>query len=131
MKVLRSVRGPVSGGGMDNSVSASLAIDAFDVRLSDIDTVDIDQLHALSIGVGWPHRAEDWQFLRSVGRGIAASDEIGRVLGSAMWFPHGSGLATVGMVITSPRLQSLGAGELLMRRVLQEQDGREIRLNAT
>ena len=116
---------------MDSSVSGSLAIDAFDVRLSDIDTVDIDQLHALSIGVGWPHRAEDWQFLRNVGRGIAASDEIGRVLGSAMWFPHGSGFATVGMVITSPRLQSLGAGELLMRRVLQEQEGREIRLNAT
>jgi hypothetical protein len=116
---------------MDSSVSSSLAIDAFEVRLSDIGTVDLDQLHALSIGVGWPHRAEDWQFLRNVGRGIAASDEIGRVLGSAMWFPHGSGFATVGMVITSPRLQSLGAGELLMRRVLGEQQGREIRLNAT
>jgi GNAT superfamily N-acetyltransferase len=116
---------------MDSSVSGSLAIDAFDVRLSDIDTADIDQLHALSISVGWPHRAEDWLFLRNVGRGIAASDEIGRVLGSAMWFPHGSGFATVGMVITSPRLQSLGAGELLMRRVLQGQEGREIRLNAT
>jgi Acetyltransferase (GNAT) domain len=48
-----------------------------------------------------------------------------------MWFPHGSGFATVGMVITSPRLQSLGAGELLMRRFLQGQEGREIRLNAT
>jgi GNAT superfamily N-acetyltransferase len=81
--------------------------------------------------VGWPHRAEDWQFLRNVGRGIAASDEIGRVLGSAMWFPHGAGFATVGMVITSPRLQSLGAGELLMRRILGEQQGREFRLNAT
>jgi GNAT superfamily N-acetyltransferase len=116
---------------MDNSVSGSLAIDAFDLRLSDIDAVGIDQLHALSIGVGWPHRAEDWQFLRKVGRGIVASDEIGRVLGSAMWIPHGSGFATVGMVITSPRLQSLGAGALLMRRVLQAQKGREIRLNAT
>jgi hypothetical protein len=69
---------------MDSSVSGSLAIDAFDVRLSDIDTVNIDQLHALSIGVGWPHRAEDWQFLRNVGRGIAASDEIGRVLGDVV-----------------------------------------------
>jgi GNAT superfamily N-acetyltransferase len=116
---------------MDNSVSGSLAIDAFEVRLSDIDTVELDQLHALSIGVGWPHRAEDWQFLRNVGRGIAASDQIGRVLGSAMWFPQGSGFATVGMVITSPRLQSLGAGELLMRRILGEQQGCEFRLNAT
>ncbi|MGJ4939596.1 GNAT family N-acetyltransferase [Bradyrhizobium sp. HKCCYLS1011] len=116
---------------MDSSVSHSLAIDAFAVRLSDIGAVDLDQLHALSIGVGWPHRDEDWQFLRNVGDGIAASDEIGRVLGSAMWFPHGSGFATIGMVITSPRLQSLGAGELLMRRVLEQQQGRELRLNAT
>lgn len=116
---------------MDSSVSSSLAIDAFEARLSDIATVELDQLHALSIGVGWPHRAEDWQFLRNAGCGIAASDEIGRVLGSAMWFPHGAGFATVGMVITSPRLQSLGAGELLMRRVLGEQQGRAFRLNAT
>jgi hypothetical protein len=87
---------------MDSSVSSSLAIDAFRLRLSNIDTVDLDQLHALSIGVGWPHRAEDWQFLRNVGRGIVASDEIGRVLGSVMWFPHGLDFATVGMVITSP-----------------------------
>ena len=116
---------------MDNSVSSSLSIDTFEVRLSEIDTVELDQLHALSIGVGWPHRAEDWQFLRNVGRGIVASDEIGRVLGSAMWFPQASGFATVGMVITSPRLQSLGAGELLMRRILQELQRREIRLNAT
>jgi GNAT superfamily N-acetyltransferase len=116
---------------MDSSVSGRLAIDAFEMRLSDINAVDLDQLHALSIGVGWPHRAEDWQFLRSIGHGIAASDEIGRVLGSAMWFPHGSSFATIGMVITSPRLQSLGAGEWLMRRILGEQRGRELRLNAT
>jgi hypothetical protein len=116
---------------MDSSVSSSLAIDAFRLRLSNIDTVDLDQLHALSIGVGWPHRAEDWQFLRNVGRGIVASDEIGRVLGSVMWFPHGLDFATVGMVITSPRVQSLGAGEWLMRRILLEEQGRELRLNAT
>jgi GNAT superfamily N-acetyltransferase len=116
---------------MDSSNSRSLAIDAFEVRLSDIDTVELGQLHAHSIGVGWPHRAEDWQFLRDIGHGIAASDEIGRVLGSAMWFPHGSAFATIGMVITSPRLQSLGAGEWLMKRILREQQGRELRLNAT
>src|SRR6516164_3946643 len=116
---------------MYGSVSSSLAIDAFRLRLSNIDTVDLDQLHALSIGVGWPHRAEDWQFLRNVGRGIVASDEIGRVLGSVMWFPHGLDFATVGMVITSPRVQSRGAGEWLMRRILLEEKGRELRLNAT
>jgi GNAT superfamily N-acetyltransferase len=116
---------------MKSHISSSRTIDAFEARAVDIDTVGLDQLHALSIGVGWPHRAEDWQFLRDVGHGIVAHDEIGRVLGSAMWFPHGSDFATVGMVITSPRLQALGTAQWLMKRVLAECKGRRLRLNAT
>ncbi|TIT92854.1 MAG: GNAT family N-acetyltransferase, partial [Mesorhizobium sp.] len=84
-----------------------------------------------SLSVGWPHRAEDWQFLRESGRGFVALDEIGRVLGSAMWFAHGTDFATVGMVITSPRLQTLGAGQWLMKRVFEKVAGRDLRLNAT
>ena len=108
-----------------------ITIDAFEVRAVDIDTVGLDQLHALSITVGWPHRAEDWQFLRDVGHGIVAHDEIGRVLGSAMWFPHGPDFATVGMLITSPRLQALGTAQWLMKRALSDCKGRNLRLNAT
>ncbi|TGU31125.1 N-acetyltransferase, partial [bacterium M00.F.Ca.ET.152.01.1.1] len=84
-----------------------------------------------SLSVGWPHRAEDWQFLRETGQGFVALDEIGRVLGSAMWFAHGAGLATVGMVITSPRLQTLGAAQWLMKRVFDRIPGCDLRLNAT
>ncbi|GLR88574.1 GNAT family N-acetyltransferase [Bradyrhizobium iriomotense] len=116
---------------MKSRVSNSLTIDAFEARAVDIDKVELEQLHALSIGVGWPHRAEDWQFLRDVGHGIVAHDEIGRVLGSAMWFPHGSDFATVGMVITSPRLQALGTAQWLMKRAFSECKGRNLRLNAT
>jgi GNAT superfamily N-acetyltransferase len=116
---------------MKRSISSSLVVDAFELRLADINTVELDQLHTLSIGVGWPHRSEDWQFLRDVGHGIVALDEIGRVLGSAMWFPHGSDFATVGMVITSPRLQTLGIGQWLMKRIMAECQGRRLRLNAT
>ena len=116
---------------MKSRVSTSRTIDAFQARAVDIDTVDLDQLHALSIGVGWPHRAEDWQFLRDVGHGIVAHDEIGRILGSAMWFPHGSDFATVGMVITSPRLQARGTAQWLMKRAFSECKGRNLRLNAT
>lgn len=116
---------------MKSRVSSSRTIDAFEARAVDIDTVDLDQLHTLSIGVGWPHRAEDWQFLRDVGHGIVAHDEIGRVLGSAMWFPHGSDFATVGMVITSPRLQARGTAQWLMKRAFSECKGRSLRLNAT
>ncbi|MGX5801158.1 GNAT family N-acetyltransferase [Bradyrhizobium sp. Arg314] len=101
------------------------------MRIADIEGVELDRLHALSLSVGWPHRAEDWQFLRETGQGLVALDEIGRVLGSAMWFEHGDGLSTVGMVITSPRLQTLGAGQWLMKRVFDKVVDRNLRLNAT
>ncbi|MCS0459676.1 MULTISPECIES: GNAT family N-acetyltransferase [Rhizobium] len=101
------------------------------MRIADLSTTDLDQLHALSISVGWPHRAEDWQFLREVGEGIVAMDEIGRIMGSAMWFPYDEHFATIGMVITSPRLQSNGAGQWLMGHVLDRVAGRDLGLNAT
>ncbi|MGX1324614.1 GNAT superfamily N-acetyltransferase [Bradyrhizobium sp. USDA 377] len=116
---------------MKSRTTRSLTIDAFDARAVDIDTVELDQLYTLSIGVGWPHRPEDWQFLRDAGHGIVVHDEIGRVLGSAMWFPHGADFATVGMVITSPRLQALGTAQWLMKRILSAAKGRNLRLNAT
>jgi GNAT superfamily N-acetyltransferase len=119
------------GDTLSDAPPEALAVDAFEMRLIDIAAADLDQLHALSIGVGWPHRAEDWQFLRDNGRGIAALDEIGRVLGSAMWFPQGEDFATVGMVITSPRLQALGTGQWLMQHVLGECGTRALRLNST
>jgi GNAT superfamily N-acetyltransferase len=115
---------------MDSS-SKSLAAEMFEMRLADINTVELAQLHALSIAVGWPHRAEDWQFMRGLGRGIVALDDIGRVLGSAMWFPYTETLAAIGMVITSPRLQALGTGQWLMQRVMAECDCPAFRLNAT
>lgn len=112
-------------------VSDSLRVDAFSMHIGDIQDVELDQLHALSISVRWPHRAEDWEFLRRTGHGIVAIDEIGRVMGSAMWFPHGNGFATVGMVITSPRLQTNGTGHWLMDRILNEVAGRRLSLSAT
>lgn len=117
--------------GMELKPSGSLKIDTFSMRIGDIEDVELDRLHALSLSVGWPHRAEDWQFVRESGQGLVALDEIGRVLGSAMWFTHGADFATVGMVITSPRLQTLGAGQWLMKRVFDKVVGRDLRLNAT
>jgi GNAT superfamily N-acetyltransferase len=125
-----SERGLVEGSG--NSASpAVLTVDAFDVRMADVADIALERLQALSISVGWPHRAEDWQFARGVGHGFVALDEIDRVLGSAMWFPHGDDFATIGMVITSPRLQFLGVGDWLMKRVMSASAGRSYRLNAT
>lgn len=111
--------------------SRSLVIDSIEMTIADITEAEVDQLHALSIGVGWPHRAEDWQFLRHVGKGIVARDNIGRVLGSAMWFPHGDKFATIGMVITSPRLQANGTAQWLMRHAFTDLDGYNVCLSAT
>jgi GNAT superfamily N-acetyltransferase len=111
--------------------SDSVQIDAFVASIRNINDVGLSHLHALSIAVGWPHRAEDWQFLRQVGLGIVALDEIERPIGSAMWFPYGEDVATIGMVITSPRLQTNGTAQWLMQHVLGETRGRNLRLNAT
>lgn len=116
---------------MDLKIPDTLHVDAYQMRFADVADVDLEQLHALSIAVGWPHRAEDWQYLRELGHGFVALDEIDRVMGSAMWFPHGEHFATLGMLITSPRLQANGTAKWLMQRVLAECPGMGLRLNAT
>ncbi|WP_137130788.1 GNAT family N-acetyltransferase [Rhizobium sp. FY34] len=109
----------------------SMQLNSFELGVADIADADIASLHALSLSVGWPHRPSDWQAVLALGRGIIARDPIGRVLGSAMWFEHDLQLSTIGMVITSPRLQALGAGRIMMDLALGEIGNRRIGLNAT
>jgi GNAT superfamily N-acetyltransferase len=110
---------------------SSFSLDAIRVHKVNIMDVAVDALHALSVSVGWSHRADDWQFLREHGKGFAAIDESGRVHATAMWFPFGEDFATIGMVITSPRLQAKGGGSWLMRHVLEQTEGRALGLHAT
>lgn len=107
------------------------ALDSFTVSRQSVEEADLASLHALSVSVGWPHRAEDWHFLRSYGDGFVAVDASGRVQASAMWFPFGDDFATVGMVITSPRLQANGGGAWLMQHVMEQTSGRALGLHAT
>ncbi|MDW9911272.1 GNAT family N-acetyltransferase [Sinorhizobium meliloti] len=116
---------------VDAPASESKLIDSFKMHVATIESANLEQLHALSVSVGWPLRSEDLQFLRDCGRGYVAHDDIGRLTGSAMWFPHGDDFATIGMVITSPRLQSNGTARWLMEHVLWDCCGRNLRLNAT
>lgn len=109
----------------------SVRLKSFELVTRDINDVDVDLLHALSISVRWPHRPKDWELLRRVGRGIVAVDGIGRVFGSAMWFPQGGDFATIGLVITTPRAQAQGGGRWLMDQVLEQCDARNLALNAT
>lgn len=106
-------------------------LDTIPVGVRDMDGVDIALLLALSVNVGWSHRAEDWELMREVGHGLVVTDEAGRVHGSAMWFPQGEDFATIGMVITSARLQTHGGAQWLMNHVLERVQGRALGLHAT
>lgn len=95
---------------------ARLHLDTFELTLRDIKDVGPEQLHALSVAVGWPHRQGDWQVLLELGEGVAAVDEIGRVVGTVMWLRYAPDFVMVCMLITLPRLQEQGAGRWLMER---------------
>ena len=112
-------------------LSQTFLLDAFAVSARDIADADVNSLLALSLGVGWHHRAEDWEFMREVGQGRVAMDETGRVHGAAMWFPFGDRHATIGLVITTPRLQMQGGAQWLMGHVLEQTQGRALGLHAT
>ncbi|PZO02949.1 MAG: GNAT family N-acetyltransferase [Hyphomicrobiales bacterium] len=103
----------------------------YEIDIRPMNEADLGQMHQLSIGVGWPHRPEDWRLVMSLGQGFVACDAIGRALGSAMWWPFGDHFATVGMVITSPRLQAQGAGRQLMEIIFAQSGDRDLRLSAT
>jgi len=109
----------------------SVRVKSFELFAQNIADVDVDFLHALTASVSWPHRAADIEFLRSVGCGIAVVDGIGRVFGTAMWFPQDAALATVGLVITTPRAQANGTGRWMMAQVMERTAGYDLILNST
>ncbi|MDA5636773.1 MULTISPECIES: GNAT family N-acetyltransferase [Agrobacterium] len=108
-----------------------LKVDSFELRTVDIADVEADHLHALSMAVGWRYHANEWCFLRQCGVGLAALDEIDRVVATAMLFRYDEGFATLGMVIVSPRLQGQGVAPWLVRRLLAKFPAISLRLNAT
>lgn len=108
-----------------------LRVDSFELRTVSIADVHPDKLHALSMTVGWRYHANEWCFLRQCGHGIAALDEIDRVVATAMVFPFSDGFATLGMVIVSPRLQGQGVAPWLVRQLICDFPGATFRLNAT
>ncbi|WP_207101290.1 GNAT family N-acetyltransferase [Paracoccus shandongensis] len=122
------------GAGMaagDRGPAPHLRIDAYDTSAQPLGMAQRQLLHELTVGVLWPHRARDLDLFLSLGQGYLATDEIGRPVGSAMYFPMGADFAMLGMMVTVPRLQARGAGKWLLQRVLADCAGRDLRLSAT
>jgi GNAT superfamily N-acetyltransferase len=115
----------------DGGVEADLRVDTFIAAIQPIGPASRDLLHELTVSVFWPHRASDLDLFLSLGKGWLALDEIGRPLSSAMYFPMGDDFAMFGMMVTPPRLQAQGAGRHLLRRILRDCAGRDLRLSAT
>ena len=91
---------------------------------------DIVAAHALSLAVGWPHRAEDWQFMFDAGSGFVAEDN-GEVIGTTLYWKCGADRATLGLVIVSPLEQGRGIGRRLMELALEALGKRVTFLHAT
>lgn len=108
-----------------------MQVDTYKARIEPVAASMIDRLHELTVSVFWPHRASDIEMVLGLGTGYLALDEIGRPLSSVMGFPSGDDFTMLGMMVTTPRLQSQGTGGRLLRRVMTEQAGRDLRLSAT
>ena len=108
-----------------------LRLHTYEATIRPITPADRPLLHELTVAVFWTHRASDLDTFLALGQGYIALDEIGRAIGSAMYFPMGSDFAMCGMMVTTPRLQALGAGRRLLRRILKDCEGLDLRLSAT
>jgi GNAT superfamily N-acetyltransferase len=100
------------------------------VTLRAMTEADLEQAHALSRELNWPHRMEDWQFFLEFGQGLVAERD-GAVVGTAMCWLFGERAGTLGMVIVSPAAQGLGIGRQLMTGVMDILGDRTIMLHAT
>ncbi len=91
---------------------------------------DVARARALSLAVHWPHRAEDWEFARRLGKGFVAEDEAGLV-GTILYWKHDAQGGTLGLVIVAPEAQGRGIGRELMRRALAALGDRAVVLHGT
>lgn len=90
----------------------------------------LKRAYTLSSAAHWPHRVEDWQTLLSIGHGRVAM-EGPRVIGTTIWWPFGTGFATVGMIIVDQSFRGKGIGRTLVEQAMAEASPRKIGLVAT
>lgn len=107
------------------------SIESYQITIRRVTKADRTALHELVVGVFWPHRARDIDMFLSLGQGYLAVDEIDRPVGAGMAFPMGADFAMIGMMVTAPRLQTLGVGRRILQRLREDCGERDLRLSAT
>ncbi|MEI2385513.1 GNAT family N-acetyltransferase [Breoghania sp. JC706] len=118
-------------GGDPAPEANRLRVDNYDAVARRITPADRPLLHELTVSVFWPHRTRDLDEFLALGEGYLATDEIGRAMGSAMHYFAGDDFAMLGMMVTAPRLQTLGTGRWLLGHIMADAAGRDMRLSAT
>lgn len=112
------------------AVSTQRQIESFSLSMLPVTVNDIPSLHQLSVAAGWAHRPEDWEFVLQMGEGVFAADQIGRVAGSAMFYPISEDFGALGMVIIAPRLIEHGTSHWLIEHVIARAGERDLTVNA-
>jgi GNAT superfamily N-acetyltransferase len=96
-----------------------------------LDARDLPEALRLTQELNWSHRLADWDFHFRLGRGWAACDADGRLLGTALWWAYGPALGAVGLVVVRPDCQGRGIGRRLMDAIIGDAGDRTLQLAAT
>lgn len=91
---------------------------------------DIEQAHALSAELRWPHRPTDWSQVFDHAEGTVA-EQAGKIVGTALRWRWGAEHASLGLIIVSPACQGRGIGRQLMGVLLEGMDAHSLLLQAT
>ena len=91
---------------------------------------DLPAAHKLSLSVLWPHRLDDWKFIKQLGEGMVAEDESG-IVGTIMCWLHGTAHASLGMTIVAPDHRRRGIARELVARMLDAIGERSIVAHTT
>lgn len=91
---------------------------------------DIEQAHALSAELRWPHRPTDWAQVFEHAEGTVA-EQGGKIVGTALRWRWGAQHASLGLIIVSPACQGRGIGRQLMDALLDGLDAHSVLLQAT
>lgn len=101
------------------------------VQLRPLVAADLPAALALTQALRWSHQLHDWQLHLALGRGLAACESDGTLLGTTLWWDHGGHRATLGLVVVRPDCQGRGIGRALLQGTLAETGARPVSLVAT